>query len=128
LYCDDTFCDASLLCRLQINLSVRGQLVTLRAHLPADYPAHAAPLAVVEGDGVTTGVTDWAFAQLNDLFLPGEAVLYTWAEAVRDHLDATLESTAGEEAHAAAVVAAAAEAATVEQRAEVRPAVAETGR
>jgi hypothetical protein len=96
---------------------VGPQAATLHAHLPAAYPSQAPPLVVLEGHGITPAVTDWAVAQLDALFVPGEAVLYTWVEAVRDHLDAALDSDAVEEAMA---IAAAAETQAAERKAEVR--------
>ena len=91
----------------------------MRAHLPTAYPSQAAPLVVLEGHGVTPAVTDWAVAKLDELFVPGEAVLYTWAEAVRELLDAAPDSEL--EDHTTVAVAAIAEAEAAGQEAKVRP-------
>lgn len=70
-------CDVMLWCT-QISVDVGGQVATLCAHLPTAYPSDAVPLVVLEGQGITPAVVEWAVARLEELFVPGEAVLYTW--------------------------------------------------
>lgn len=102
---------------LQVGLEVKHQTVTLCAHLPAAYPSDAAPVVVLEGQCVTPAVTQWALQQLEELFVPGEPVLYALAEAVREHLELVLDDdAASDDAAAAAAAAAASEAEAAEQQ------------
>lgn len=95
--------------QLQIKLDVKGRALTLRAHLPDAYPLTAPPLVVLEGRDITTELTQWALRRLEELFAPGESVLFAWAEAVREHLDEVLDSSDGEKLAVAAAVASQAE-------------------
>ncbi len=95
---------------LQIKLNVRGRHVTLRAHLPEAYPSTAPPLAEVDGPDVTPHITQRVLALLDELFAPGESVLYAWAEAVREHLECSLpRESDGEDAAVAAAATIAAD-------------------
>lgn len=82
--------------------------MTLRAHLPDAYPTAAAPLVVLEGRDISPPLTQWALTQLEELFAPGESVLYAWVEAVREHLDEVLDSDGDGEGAAEALAAVAA--------------------
>ena len=92
--------------------------MTLRAHLPEAYPATAPPLVVLEGRAVTDDVTQWALFQLEELYAPGENVLYAWVEAVREHLESVLQSDDSDGGHDPAVAMAVA-ASEAEQREQV---------
>jgi hypothetical protein len=102
----------------QISVEVGSQVATLCAHLPTAYPSDAVPLVVLEGQGITPAVIHWAVARLEDLFVPGEAVLYAWIEAVREQLELTLDTEA-KEAPSAAAAATGDEDEAAEQDAEV---------
>jgi hypothetical protein len=105
----------------QISVDVGGQVAALCAHLPTAYPSDAVPLVVLEGQGITPAVIDWAVARLDEVFVPGEAVLYTWVEEVRLYLEATLVVECKEAPTAAAAAAATgAEDVAVERDTEVR--------
>ena len=105
----------------QISVDVGAQVATLCAHLPTAYPSNAVPLVVLEGQGITPAVTDWALARLEQLFVPGEAVLFAWAEEVREFLEATLVNECKEApAAAAAAAATGAEDVAAERDTEVR--------
>ncbi|KAG2444222.1 hypothetical protein HYH02_009160 [Chlamydomonas schloesseri] len=60
------------------------QEVVLRASLPADYPTSAAPIAELFGNHLSDDVLSWAARQLEEMFSPGEVVLYNWVEWLKE--------------------------------------------
>ncbi|GBF95123.1 hypothetical protein Rsub_07707 [Raphidocelis subcapitata] len=62
-----------------------------RATCPAGYPSASAPVAELSGPQLPPGLAAEAAAQLEALFVPGEVVLFSWFEWVRDRLEAWLE-------------------------------------
>ncbi|KAK9814487.1 hypothetical protein WJX72_006663 [[Myrmecia] bisecta] len=58
--------------------------VTLRVHLPANYPSQAPPVAELLGARLASDLQPWAVQQLEALFTPGEVVLYNWVEWLKE--------------------------------------------
>jgi len=79
---------------VSVQVSVRGACLSLRAHLPEAYPAREPPLVEVDGPNATQTITNFALKAIQDHFVPGEAVLYGWIEAVREHLEDVLPEEA----------------------------------
>ena len=94
-------------------------MATLRAHLPTTYPSVAVPLVVVEGQHITPAIVGWAVARLEELFVPGEPVLYAWVEAFREEV--ALDTEAKEAPRAAAAAATSEQDQAAERHDEVSP-------
>lgn len=58
--------------------------VCLRVHLPPAYPSAVAPIPEIHGPHLSNDVRAWIVRELESQFTPGEVVLYTWTEWLKE--------------------------------------------
>ncbi len=73
----------------------------LSAHLPASYPSTSAPILEISAPHLNDGLTSWAAAHLDSLFQPGEVVLFTYIEWLKEQSELYGSGAAAQAARAA---------------------------